>query len=108
MVGASLCPPPGVCKTSVKFREFEELEFDSFQQITLRLGNFTNFKAFFSVVVVVSLTCPRQKLKKKRTTVYGLKTYLIWDFHPNRLPMKLRFLKNSINCITSCYCNTFF
>ena len=36
--------------TSVKFRDFEELIFVSFQQITFKPGNFINLKALFSVV----------------------------------------------------------
>ena len=37
----------------------------SFPQITIKLGHFTNLKAFFPGVDGFSLTCPYQKLKKK-------------------------------------------
>ena len=41
--------PPSI-QTSVKFRHFEECIFISFQQITFKLGNYTNFKTLFPVV----------------------------------------------------------
>ena len=37
-----------IMQTSVKLRDFQELYF---QQIPFKLGNFTNFKALFSVVL---------------------------------------------------------
>ena len=44
---ASLYPPTK--QTSVKFRELRSYVLVSFQQITFKLGNFTNFKALFPV-----------------------------------------------------------
>ena len=46
-VGASLCP---TIQTSVKLATLGSCTFITFQQITFKLGNFTNFKALFSVV----------------------------------------------------------
>ena len=44
--------------------------FVSFQQITFKLGNFTNLKALFSVVSTDFPFFPCQKLKKNREKVY--------------------------------------
>ena len=43
-------PPAPTIQTSVKFRYFVELYCRSCQQITLKPGKFTSFKAFFSAV----------------------------------------------------------
>ena len=42
-----LPPPPATIETSVKFRHFAELYCRSCQQITLKPGKFTSFRAFF-------------------------------------------------------------
>lgn len=51
----------------VKFGDFAELfilKFASFQQITLKFGIFTNFKAFFSAMLTDFYSDPNQQLKK--------------------------------------------
>ena len=59
-----LPPPPATIETSVKFRHFAELYCRSCQQITLKPGKFTSFKAFFfSGVDGFSPTDSCQKLK---------------------------------------------
>ena len=57
-------PPPPTIETSVKFRHFAELYCRSCQQITLKPGKLTSFKAFFfSGVDGFSPTDSCQKLK---------------------------------------------
>ena len=57
-------PPPATIETSVKFRHFAELYCRSCQQITLKPGKFTSFRAFFfSGVDGFSPTDSCQKLK---------------------------------------------
>lgn len=57
-------PPTPTIQTSVKFRHFAELYCRSCQQITLKSGKFTSFKAFFfSGVDRFSPTDSCQKLK---------------------------------------------
>ena len=46
-MGASLCP---TIQTSVTLATLGSCTFITFQQITFKLGNFTNFKTLFSVV----------------------------------------------------------
>ena len=57
-------PPSATIETSVKFRHFAELYCRSCQQITLKPGKFTSFRAFFfSGVDGFSPTDSCQKLK---------------------------------------------
>ena len=49
-MGSKLSPPPPTIKTSVKIRDLKELYFLSLWRITVKLKNFTNFKALFPVV----------------------------------------------------------
>ena len=48
---------------SVKFRNFVEVSLVSFQQITLKLGNFTNLKALFPAESI-DFSSPAHKKKK--------------------------------------------
>ena len=51
--------------------------FVSFQQITFKLGNFTNLKALFSVVSTDFPFFPRQKFRKNREKVYPKQSYIL-------------------------------
>ena len=56
---------------SVKFRNFVEVSLVSFQQITLKLGNFTNLKALFPAEST-DFSSPAHKKKKLKKTWKGL------------------------------------
>ena len=72
--GGHVCTP--TIQTSVKCRDFDELYiFVSFQQVTFKLGNFTNLKALFSVVSTDFPFFPCQKLRKNREMVYPRQCY---------------------------------
>ena len=60
---ARLCPAPPLGKRLENFPTLRSYIFVGFQETTLKLSNFTNFKTFFPVV---SLACPCQKLKKQK------------------------------------------
>ena len=51
---------------SVKFRNFVEVSLVSFQQITLKLGNFTNLKALFPAESI-DFSSPAHTKKLKKT-----------------------------------------
>ena len=60
---------------SVKFCNFVELSLVSFQQITLKLGNFTNLKALFPAESI-DFSSPAHK-KKKIEKKHGKVCYLL-------------------------------
>ena len=53
MVGGTNLPPPPTIQMSVKFRDFADpYGFTTVSNITLKLGNITNFKMLFSLVSI--------------------------------------------------------
>lgn len=57
---------------SVKFHNFVEVSLVSFQQITLKLGNFTNLKALFPAESIDFSSPAHKKKKKLKKTWKGL------------------------------------